>query len=110
MTKETLDGLVRQIVRRKETRCFTCGIHAMSATMQVGHFVPRRYLATRWDLRNCHLQCAQCNMQKSGNIKEYRKKLGEKLADELWAKARANPKTNLETVYDLLRNILSESI
>jgi len=34
--------------------------------MQCGHFVPRQYLAVRYDEANCHTQCYACNMLFNG--------------------------------------------
>lgn len=106
MKKTTLDSLVRKILRKTESQCFTCGRHKNAAILEVGHFVPRRYLATRWDLRNCHLQCLECNREKAGNIPAYKEKLGEDLSQELWRFARAQQKTDIYLVYDILANIL----
>lgn len=90
MKTSTLDSLVRDIVKTRDFCCFTCG--RTDSTLEVGHFVPRRYLATRWDLRNCHLQCIECNRMKSGNLNVYKEKLGV-VADELWRLARTTQKT-----------------
>lgn len=103
MTKSSLDNLVRKILKEKESHCFTCGVHKNAATLEVGHFVPRRYLATRWDLRNCHLQCIECNRLKSGNLARYQELLGVETAQSLWAKARTQKKTDLNLVYKFLK-------
>lgn len=102
MKKETLDQLVRDILHKTEFSCFTCG---KTQDLEVGHFVPRRYLATRWDLRNCHLQCIECNRFKNGNLKEYERRLGD-LASELWIYARSTPKVSLGSIYNKLRGKL----
>ena len=99
MNISTLDSLVREIVKCRDSCCFTCG--RTDQTLEVGHFVPRRYRATRWDLRNCHLQCIECNRLKSGNLDIYAKKLGS-VADELWRVARSNQKTDLDLVHSML--------
>lgn len=99
---KTLDSLVREILRKKEKWCFTCGA---TDNLEVGHFVPRRFLLTRWDTRNCHLQCIWCNRVLNGNLKVYRERLGA-LADELWAVARIPQKVDREMVYRTLKNEL----
>lgn len=53
-----LDRLVSLIVRRRDRRCITCG---EQRGLQCSHFHSRRYLATRFDLRNCNAMCAACN-------------------------------------------------
>jgi hypothetical protein len=39
--------------------------------MQCGHFIPRQYLATRYDEVNCHAQCYACNMLYNGQPSAY---------------------------------------
>lgn len=99
MTVNTLDSLVREIVKIRDCCCFTCG--RTDLILEVGHFVPRRYKATRWDLRNCHLQCINCNRMEGGNLGVYANKLGD-VADELWQIARTNQKTDLEAIHSML--------
>jgi hypothetical protein len=53
-----LDRLVSVIVRRRDRRCVTCG---EPRGLQCSHFYSRRYLATRFDLRNCNAMCVNCN-------------------------------------------------
>lgn len=61
------DDLVREILWKIEDKCFVCGIqHGRFGPNnrhgeQVGHFKSRVVLPLKWDLRNCHLQCARCN-------------------------------------------------
>jgi len=44
-------------------QCFTCGkIGHYKSGMQCGHFQSRRHNATRWDNKNCQVQCVKCNM------------------------------------------------
>ena len=44
-------------------QCFTCGkIAHYKLGMQCGHFQSRRHNATRWDNKNCQVQCVKCNM------------------------------------------------
>ena len=66
--RKKLDALVSQYVRRLysddngEVTCYTCTKRAHYKEMQCGHFVPRQYLAARYDLRNLRVQCYACNM------------------------------------------------
>jgi len=46
--------------------------------MQNGHFVPRQYLATRFDERNCNTQCYACNMLYGGQGPTYAVRLAMK--------------------------------
>ena len=69
-------------------QCFTC--HKVShykSGMQCGHFQSRKHLTTRWDLKNCQVQCVGCNMFKSGEQYKFSLaldgKYGEGTSEEL---------------------------
>jgi hypothetical protein len=53
-----LDKHTSIIVRRRDRRCVTCGGRR---DLQCSHFYSRRYLAIRFDLRNCNCMCGRCN-------------------------------------------------
>lgn len=55
--------------------CYTCGREGEIREMQNGHFVPRQYLATRWDERNCRPQCYACNMLYNGQPSAFASRL-----------------------------------
>lgn len=55
--------------------CFTCNVRLAIEELQCGHFRPRRYLSTRWHIFNCWPQCNRCNVELSGNLVVYEKKL-----------------------------------
>ena len=63
-----LDRLVSVIVRRRDRRCVTCG---ETRGLQCSHFYSRRHLAVRFDLRNCHAMCADCNRRHNSDPKPY---------------------------------------
>ena len=63
-----------------EVQCYTCPKIAPIKEMQNGHFVPRQYLATRFDERNCRPQCYACNMLYNGQPSTYAKKLESETA------------------------------
>ncbi len=48
------------------THCFTCGKIDYYKKMQCGHFQSRKHLATRFDTKNCQVQCAGCNVFRYG--------------------------------------------
>lgn len=79
--KKFLDTLFSEYVRRKYSdsdgfvRCYTCGRYGHWKTMQNGHFVSRAYLPTRYDERNCRVQCVGCNVFGGGQIPKYAKRL-----------------------------------
>jgi hypothetical protein len=48
------------------TECFTCGKQDHWKKLQCGHFMSRRFYATRWNETNCQVQCAGCNVFRYG--------------------------------------------
>lgn len=70
--KKDLDKVFSQFIRQREadkqgmTSCYTCGLRRHWKELQNGHFVPRQYLATRYDEVNCQPQCYACNMLYNG--------------------------------------------
>jgi len=69
-------------------QCFTCGkVAHYKVGMQCGHFQSRSNLKTRFDEKNCQVQCVGCNMFKQGE--QYRfalqldGKYGEGTAEKL---------------------------
>jgi hypothetical protein len=63
-----LDRLTSIIVRRRDGRCVTCG---SSQGLQCSHFYSRRYLAIRFDLRNCNAMCGGCNRRHNRDRRPY---------------------------------------
>jgi hypothetical protein len=51
--------------RDKSKGCITCNKQISSG--DAGHFISRRFEATRYDEKNCHLQCEKCNRFEYGN-------------------------------------------
>jgi hypothetical protein len=60
--------------------CISCGAVSTDIQYHAGHFVPAgSCTALRFNEKNCHLQCARCNLFKSGNLAEYRDGLIRKI-------------------------------
>lgn len=78
---DLLDSLVSKYVRLAYAddagyvQCFTCSNKRYWKQMQNGHFHSRRHMALRFDTRNCFPQCNECNVDKCGNLEEFRKQL-----------------------------------
>lgn len=78
---DDLDALFSQFIKRKFAdkdglvRCFTCDRKEPIGMIQNGHYISRQHLFLRWDERNARPQCDICNCMKSGNLKEYTKRL-----------------------------------
>jgi hypothetical protein len=55
--------------------CFTCGKVAHWKKMDTGHFIDRRFAATKFNPLNLEVQCVHCNRHLDGNIEVYKKQL-----------------------------------
>lgn len=72
-----LDRLFSRYIRKKYANhggwveCVTCGKSMPWEDSQAGHFVKRGHHAVRWDERNVHPQCPQCNLYKNGAQDDY---------------------------------------
>mgnify|MGYP003654113794 CR=1 FL=1 len=97
--KKELDKWFSLYIRLRDStdegmaQCFTCGvIKYYKSGMQCGHFQSRRFLATRFDERNCAPQCVACNMFRGGEQFKFALNLDAKYGDgkavELEYKAR----------------------
>ncbi len=74
--KKELDRIFSIFIRKRDGgACYTCPQKKTWKEMQNGHFVPRQYLATRYDEMNCHSQCYACNMLYNGQPSAYAKRL-----------------------------------
>lgn len=84
-----LDAVFSQWVRLSHANkegivsCYTCGYQNHYKKMQNGHFISRFYKATRWDKRNCRVQCVMCNMWRNGDIATFRENLVKELGEEV---------------------------
>ena len=91
--KKELDQIFSVYIRIREASdtgaavCFTCGKMAHYKTLQNGHGFSRRFMATRFDEKNCQVQCVKCNIFDSGQQYRFTKNLdikyGEGTAEEL---------------------------
>lgn len=74
------------------SQCYTCKKFLPTNEVQAGHYISRRYYATRFDLRNIRPQCTGCNGLRSGEWLKFRfylvEELGEAQVTELEAMAR----------------------
>jgi|TARA_R110002110_G_scaffold263608_1_gene479301 hypothetical protein len=69
--KKELDKWFSLYIRLREAieeqaQCFTCGKVDHYKKLQNGHFQSRRFHSTRWDEKNCQVQCVKCNMYGQG--------------------------------------------
>lgn len=81
--KKELDKIFSRYIRfRDDGQCFTCPKKDDPKKMQNGHFVPRQYLAVRWNEKNCNCQCYACNMLYGGQGPTYAVRLASKYGQE----------------------------
>lgn len=97
-----LGSLVNQYAKHviyKGEHCYTCG-KQQSATdnpgaFHSGHYVPaKRVDPRRFMLENIRIQCYSCNCMLSGNLAEYKKRLGREIGPEKldWLECEVNHK------------------
>lgn len=80
--KKELDRVFSIFIRAKyPKRCYTCG--KTGVTLQCGHFIPRIYLATRWEEMNCRPQCVGCNLFGGGQILDFEENLTKELGEDV---------------------------
>lgn len=77
------------IRERDEWVCFTCGTRVedlgdwkQRRLMHAGHYVSRTCLALRYEEKNVHAQCWQCNIAKKGNYPVYAIKMIDKYGEQ----------------------------
>ena len=79
----TFSRYVREAANTKlGVECYTCGNYFPVKHIQCGHFVPRSFNITRFNLMNCHPQCVGCNIFKKGDLITYRERLVEEYGED----------------------------
>jgi hypothetical protein len=84
-----LDRVFSQFVRLSHAdeggtvECVTCGKLLWWKEAHAGHYISRRHMNTRFDVRNVHPQCCGCNTFRNGQPDEYALYLREKYGDEI---------------------------
>lgn len=75
--KEKLDSIFSTFIRKRDTpgQCISCGVPINFSNCDAGHYIPRKHMSTRWDEKNVHAQCIECNRFKEGNLSGYEKGL-----------------------------------
>jgi len=74
----------------KYFRCISCNKIKSLAHINAGHFYSAgQYPTVRFDERNVHAQCVQCNLHLHGNLVEYRKNLINKIGVDEFEKLEA---------------------
>jgi len=75
--------------------CVTCGVVKHWKEMDCGHYEGRGHFGTRWDERNCNVQCKRCNIFMKGNYTVYAlymvRTYGPEVLEQLALKANSSP-------------------
>lgn len=71
-----LDVAFSKFIRARDTkqgygRCCSCGAIKDYSQLDAGHFINRKWRATRWDEKNVHAQCIACNRFGEGDAGGY---------------------------------------
>jgi len=106
--KKTADKIFSKYIRARDAGiCFTCGIKKEPKQQQNGHYVSRSHNNTRFDEENCHCQCMQCNIFKSGNMDEYalklQRKYGKGILEKLNKKKQIHKSWTEQELMDLIK-------
>lgn len=117
--KKELDSIFSKYIRERDKgECYTCGLKRLPKEMQAGHFVPRQYLATRFDEINVHCQCYSCNMLYNGQPSAYALRLerdyGKGTVERLEASRQVTTKLSIpwyqEKIQEYTKKLLTFSI
>lgn len=93
--KAKADRYFSEYIRKRDSvngvaKCCTCG--KIVSDFDCGHFISRKYEATRYDERNAHAQCLKCNRFESGHqyahSKHIEAKYGPDVPELLYTKSR----------------------
>lgn len=117
LIRDECDNLIRDIIKIRDSSCFTCGIPRKWVAVFPGHYITRKVLALRWSLDQVHAQCNLCNSQHNTEPIVYRKALmkeyDEAFVLQLEFIAQQNPRveyTDLLAIRDGLRSELQRMI
>ena len=81
--------------------CFTCGKKVNWTNIDNGHFIKRQYEFLRFNKKNCHPQCTDCNWLKQGNDAVYEKNLIKMYGQDTVNWLHANKKHKKFTRWEL---------
>lgn len=91
--KKELDAAFSRFIRQRDNHtCYTCGLVMEPKKSQNGHFIPRQYLAVRWDEVNNHAQCWACNCLYNGQPGAYAVRLEKDYGEGTVARLEARRK------------------
>ena len=112
MKTDKLDRVFSLFIRQRDSKngfgnCCTCGKLVDIKEAHCGHFISRRHQATRFNEKNCALQCVACNTFNQGRQYEFGiyidKRWGEGTAEKLLIESRQTVKRSKLDI-DVLTN------
>lgn len=109
---KTADKVFSEYIRRRNSNslgmseCFTCGKIDHWKNLQCGHFQSRKHYATRWDEKNCQVQCAGCNVFRYGEQYKFGlyldKKYANNMSEKLMNKAKKTVKFSNYDIQEII--------
>ena len=114
---KNLDTVFSIYIRRKDAindiaQCVTCGKKDHWSKLQNGHWASRRHYSTRWNERNCNVQCSGCNVFRAGEIYLYTKylcsKYGDNFPEELYKLSQKIVKFTDDDLKDMIDHYKKE--
>jgi len=99
--EKKLDKVFSKYIRERDSLngvfiCCACGQVKLYEQADAGHFINRRWRATRWHEQNVHAECRACNRFDEGNSGGYAlfmiRKYGQARVEYLQALSRTSPK------------------
>lgn len=112
--KRKADTLFSQAVRLRDSdkdgfgNCITCEKRIHWKQAHAGHFIKRRYSATRYDEMNVNLQCSACNTFNHGEEYKYSRaldfKYGDGTAESLFKKAQQTYKLTIAELEEIIHD------
>lgn len=106
-----LDQIIREIVFKDDPHyCVTCG---KTERLQLGHLITRARYGVRWDLMNCHIQCAGCNFRHEFQPEIYTRWFlnlyGEEAYQQLCHRAETQGKYTIDELETMLMELTEQS-
>jgi len=112
MKTDKLDRVFSEYIRLRDSvdgygNCCTCGKYIPVKGNHCGHFISRRFQATRFDEQNCALQCVSCNTYNQGRQYEFGlyidKRWGKGTAEKLLIKSKQTVKRTQYEIDELTK-------
>jgi len=117
--RDKLDKVFSIFIRLRDSnnegygQCITCNAPRNWKGADCGHFIGRQYMSIRWDEKNAHLQCKNCNGYGQGEQFKYALQIidryGQDEIDRLHTKKRNLFKAD-KFVYEALIKEYEEKI